>query len=223
MLVVNSLKCNNHMVIFNYIVGEKMKKIIMGAALAASLLSTQVIADTGVYVGADFQAVKYDTGISNLTGTAKLDEKDSGYKLLVGYNFTKNFGVEAHYADFGEASISGNAGDRFTIDGTTLQFNQTGKITVGAKSIGLAAVGRTELGSDFGAFIKAGLHKAELEYGVAAATASASSTDSKTKVFGAIGIDYAITPQFLVSTELNMYKFEDGDLTGVSLGLRYKF
>ena len=200
-----------------------MKKIIMGAALAASLLSTQVMADTGVYVGADYLGVNYDTGISNLTGTAKLDEKDSGYKLLVGYNITKNFGVEAHYADFGEASLSGNTGDRFTIDGTTLQFNQAGKISVGAKSTGLAAVARTEIGSDVGIFAKAGLHKAELEYAVSAATASASTSESKTKAFGAVGLDYAITSQFLVSTELSMYKFEDGDIAGLSFGLRYKF
>jgi OOP family OmpA-OmpF porin len=199
--------------------------MIKKSFIVASLLfaGTSAVADTNkYYVGMDYQNTNYDTGVSNTTGTTTLDEKDSAYKLLVGYNYTNNLGLEVHYADFGEASLSGNNGDQFDLDGNTYQFNQTAKVTLGAKSIGLAGVGKINLSKNVNAFAKLGLHRAKVELG-AVATTSDSVSETKTKPFYSVGLDFPVTSQVILSTEYSVYKFEDGDLKSLSLGLRYKF
>jgi len=199
-----------------------MKKSLILASLL--LAGTSALADANkYYVGMDYQNVKYDTGVSNLTGTASLDEKDKGYKFLIGYNYTDNFGLEVHYADFGEASLSGNNGDQFDLDGTTYQFNQTGKITFGTKSMGIATVGKTKLSDNINAFAKFGIHRAKEEIKFTEATTSDSDSETKTKPFYSVGLDFPITSQFSLSTEYSVYKFEDGDLKGLSFGVNYKF
>jgi hypothetical protein len=119
-----------------------MKKSLV---LASLILAASNVMASDSYIGINYSKVNFDTGVSNTTGTATLDENDNGYKLYLGYNYTKNFGIEVHYANFGEATLSGNNGDRFDMDGTTYEFNQTAKATISAKSIGIAAVGKKQL------------------------------------------------------------------------------
>lgn len=60
-------------------------------------------ADNGVYVGAG--ATQSDYGLSNPGGGTPFDDKDNGYKLIVGFRPLDSFGVEANYIDHGNATV----------------------------------------------------------------------------------------------------------------------
>ena len=64
------------------------------------------------YYGVSFSSIKYDTGVTPVSGSISLDESSFGYKLKVGNMFNNHFAMEVFYADYGEASIQGNNGDR---------------------------------------------------------------------------------------------------------------
>jgi len=79
-------------------------------------------ADKNWYFGVSLGTTTVDSGISNLTGTAQLDENDSGYKILIGKKIDKTISIEGFYADFGESSLTGNNGDTFDSGNTTFTF-----------------------------------------------------------------------------------------------------
>ncbi len=200
-----------------------MKKSLILASLLLASSSVMATNIDNTYMGMNYNKIDFNSGVTNTTGTSNLDEKDNGYKLYLGYNYTKNIAVEVHYADFGEASLSGNNGDRFDLGGTTYEFNQTANITIGSKSLGIATVGKTKLTNNIDVFAKIGLHRAKEEANIAATTVSDSTSETKTKLFYSAGLSYPITSQLSATAEYQIYKFNDGDIKGFSVGLNYKF
>jgi OOP family OmpA-OmpF porin len=81
-------------------------KLQFSAALIAAALALPVAAQTQAqsYIGASVgsSAQKYSADGSSDT------VNETAYKLFAGYNFTKNYGLEAGYADFGDADSSGD-------------------------------------------------------------------------------------------------------------------
>jgi opacity protein-like surface antigen len=75
-------------------------------ALAALLLAAPLAqaADNGFYVGAG--VTQSDYGLSNPNNAEPFDDKDGGWKLIAGWRPLDNFGIEASYADHGDAVIS---------------------------------------------------------------------------------------------------------------------
>jgi opacity protein-like surface antigen len=70
-------------------------------ALAGILLATTAVAhaaDNGFYVGAGVGRTDFDID-------GALDDKDNGYKAIVGFRLLDSFGVEVNYADHGEAVV----------------------------------------------------------------------------------------------------------------------
>ena len=73
-----------------------MKKIIMGAALAASLLSTQVSAD--MYVGIDMLSSKNTfTADANRLGSASADDDSKAFKLKIGSANSDGWRFQGYY------------------------------------------------------------------------------------------------------------------------------
>ena len=95
-----------------------MKKLLLISAFIGSISIAN--ADT-FYVGAGGGKTTVDTGAS--VGTASLDEDDAGFKFFTGVVFNQFFAMEYFYNYYGEAGISGNNGQTFTIDGTQYQFS----------------------------------------------------------------------------------------------------
>ena len=84
------------MVIFDYIIGEKMKKIIMGAALAASLLSIHLSAD--MYVGIDMLSSKNTFTVDvNGLGSASVDDDSKAFKLKIGSSNSDGWRYQGYY------------------------------------------------------------------------------------------------------------------------------
>ncbi len=69
------------------------------------------------YFGFGLMQTEVESGLSALTGTAALDEKDWGEKLFAGINLNKNFDLEFAFNKFGETVLSCNNNDTFVSDG----------------------------------------------------------------------------------------------------------
>lgn len=61
-------------------------------------------ADNGVYLGAGITHSDY--GLDNPDGLSPFDDRDTGYKLFAGWRPLDRFGVEASYADHGQATVA---------------------------------------------------------------------------------------------------------------------
>jgi opacity protein-like surface antigen len=76
----------------------------IAAALAlCSLTSLSQAADNGFYLGAGITQSEY--GLTNPINATPFDDEDNGYKLIVGWRPLDSFGVEASYADHGDAVL----------------------------------------------------------------------------------------------------------------------
>ena len=103
-----------------------MKKLVsilvLWAVVMVAPLSAAEADATNWYFGAGYLQSEADTDIAGLTGTASLDEKDSGFKIFGGYQFNPYLGLEMAYADLGTVSLKGNNGDTFTYKGAAYSF-----------------------------------------------------------------------------------------------------
>lgn len=170
------------------------------------------------YVGAGYGLSEIDTGVSGLTGTAALDEDNSGFKILGGLKFNQFLGIEVGYTDFGEAELSGNNGDRFSIGGTTYQFIADGvKLSAEATSIQIAAVYFIPLDYYLGEsmkyfepFLKLGISFWDVEYSMTAANVdqARADDDGSDAIFG-IGINFKIHEKFHLRTEWERHNTEE--------------
>ena len=93
-----------------------MKKLLASSLLMASAalpLTSYAGADSGLYIGGS-------VGQSALEADFNFDEKDTGYKVLVGYNFglvpLVDLAVEADYRDFGSFEGGGLSADVVAFD-----------------------------------------------------------------------------------------------------------
>lgn len=84
-------------------------KITSAFICTLQLLATSVIAegqnkDRSWYLGAGLGLTELDPDTNN-TGYSVTDDKDSGFKLFGGYDFTERLTLEGFYADLGSAQI----------------------------------------------------------------------------------------------------------------------
>jgi len=104
-----------------------MKKMLFTFVL--TMLSAQVVdAASGSYAGVS-------AGQSRLSSDAcdglpiSCDFSDTGWKIFVGYQATKNFGLEVSFIDFGEFTATGPGGTA-TIEFSGFSFVGTGTVPV---------------------------------------------------------------------------------------------
>lgn len=74
--------------------------LLVGLILAAPLSRA---ADNGIYLGGG--VTQTDFGFSNPGNFSPFDNKDNGYKLILGVRPLDSFGVELNYADHGRAVV----------------------------------------------------------------------------------------------------------------------
>jgi OOP family OmpA-OmpF porin len=205
-----------------------MKKYLVAAGIAALFSSTAFAQasqnKTPLYLGFSAGQTKIDTGVSGLTGTASLDESDTGYKIFGGYKFDNVWSAEIQYADFGKASLKGNNGDRFTFEGTQYQFTaNNSEVSVKAKSFGAAIVAGYDVSTVIRPYVKLGLHRWDSDASVTSNAGNASISDSGTDPFYGIGIQFSITDQLAARVEAEHYKYDSEKAQLISAGLMYRF
>ena len=183
-----------------------MKKHLLVALVGTALILPFAAQAEGAYIGASVGRAESELD----TNGRSLKDRDTGYKLNAGFDFTKNFGVEVGYGDFGKPSISGSG------------------ITVSAKprSYYLAGTVTYPFDEQFSVFAKAGVTRNRTKV---SATGSGSTKYRNTDAILGVGAAYNVAKNMAVVIEYdNVGKTIDepgislkSDM--VSIGLRYKF
>lgn len=201
-----------------------MKKLFLSTFLiAGTTLSSVAHAQAeNFYVGGSFGRTSVDTGITAITAT--LDEEDTGSKFYVGYKLSETISVEAHYADLGEASLSGNNGSTFQLGGTTFQFTaNNAKIGVSATSFGVSGLAYLPINQELKPFVRFGIQSWETKFKVSSTNYSGGLKFDGTDPFFGFGLDYKINDTMDVRAEYEVYKGDGEDVGMLSAGLRINF
>ena len=196
-----------------------MKKFIV-AAIAALIPS--VASAEGFYVGALYGSTSLDTGVDTVVG-ATLDEDDTGYAFVIGNEIDENVSIEGFYIDFGEASLKGDSGDTFVFDGTTYVFNASATIKATGTSMGVAGKLHFDMTEKLSGFFKIGMHSWDTEETLAAATASATTTDDGIDILIGIGAEYDISEKVAFVVGYDKYTLDDDDVTFLNGGIKIRF
>ena len=164
-----------------------------------------------------------DTGLTSLTGSATLNEKDGGYRIFGGIRFCKFFSVESGFHDLGEATFQGNSGDTFKDENgfqwTVLANNS--KFTIDARTVTLGGTAYLPLGQifrvkwldTFAPFATAGGHhwKGRINFNTQGFT-PASSKDNDFDIYYGGGLQLDFPYRFGLRFEWNRYNI-DADIS----------
>jgi len=202
-------------------------KLFQKSLIASSLAMASVAAiaaDANFYMGLGFTKTEIDTGVSALTGTASLDEDDTGYKLFAGTNIDKNIFVEAHYADLGKATLKGNNGDRFNFEGSTYQFTANNvSISAEGETYGLAFGYKFLVSEELVPYVKLGVHNWEMNSSITSSAGSVSLNEDGTDEFYGFGAEYKLSDQVSIRGEFERFKFDSEDVDSMNLSVISKF
>lgn len=183
-----------------------MKKLALIAVVAALAVPFAAQAD-GSYLGVNVGSAKQKVSVNGNSGSAR----DTAAKVYGGYNFDKNFGVEAGYADFGNAQ-------KTLADGTS--FNAK------SHAFYFAGTATAPINDQFAVFAKLGVtaNRSKLS-----SSSGGNTTKNNTDAMIGVGASYAINNQLSAVAEYENFgkvaKGNGGDIKAemYSVGLRYKF
>ena len=193
---------------------------ILTALVVLAIFAVDVsLGSYSYYLGGSFGRTDVDTGISALTGTAQLDDEDTGYKLFAGVDLNEIFSVEAHYADLGESSLTGNSGDTYILDGTLFTFSGTAGVVVEGTSFGVSALARLPIEGRIKPFAKFGVHFWDLDAAFSSTFGSASLSDDGTDIFYGAGVEVMATDTLSARAEFERFDFGGDDVDFLSIGL----
>lgn len=190
------------------------RKILAAAALAAC--GTLAHADqVGAYIGGNLGYATYNVDCQGYY--VSCDDNDTGYKLFGGYNFTKQWGVEVDYIDFGKATW-------------TDTFYRTKALGLSGSMLGAAGVFNFDFGvnSKWAGAARLGLGSVTLD----GSGYLENGSQSNTKLYGGFDVTYAITPQVKLRGGLDLTSGEyttidgyhsDGGMYLFSVGLSVHF
>ena len=196
-----------------------MKKIML-TLLAFSMLSFQSVKSEEFYIGIDYLNNEIDTGVTNISST--LDEKDNGYSLYAGMPLSDTMDIEVSYNDFGEASLSGNNGDQFILDGTTYQFTTTATLAASATSIGVAAKQKIELSEGVKLYGKLGVHQWDSELSITGTSTTTNVDEDGTDVFYGAGLEVNLA-NLQGRVGYSMYDLDGDEVDSINVGFSYNF
>jgi len=153
-----------------------------------------------------------DSGLvsAGVTGlSSSLDEKDTGYKLQLGYKFTPNWAIEGGYVDLGKFKYNAT----FTGGGANAEVKASGW--------NIAGVGTVPINDRFSLFGKLGLIDAKVKGSVTATgpggTASGNTSSTKSKANWGIGANYGVSKAWGLRAEWERFsKLGDKNTTGES-------
>ena len=181
--------------------------VLPAAVMAVSAPAVAQQSDAGWYIGGSYGMSTFDLDTTGITNPS-VDDSDSGFKIFGGFQFTKHWGAEVGYVDFGKAGIRGSViGIPFTGD-------------LGITAFTLAGTGTLPLGTNFALLGKVGLAQWEADASVSGA---GSASDSGSDMFYGIGARYSFNKNLSVQAEYEVLDMDVDSVTMMSIGLRYKF
>ena len=174
-----------------------IKALLTATGLAAALAMAGPAA-AQLYLGATVGQAEFKEGC---LGTGECDEKDTAWRILGGFQFSKFFAAEIGYYDFGEAS--------------------SGNLKLEAEAFELVAVGSFPLTDRFSVYGKIGGYQGKLE--------GAGFDEDSTDLTYGIGARWDFTKRLGVRGEWQRYESLGGgnlietDVDVLSIGLIFSF
>ena len=196
-----------------------MKKFIVATIVA---LIPSVASAEGFYVSALYGSTSLDTGTDTVVG-ATLDEDDTGYAFVIGNEIDESVSIEGFYIDFGEATLKGDSGDTFVLDGTAYEFTASATIKAAVTSMGVAGKLHFGMAEKLNGFFKLGMHSWDSEVTTAAATGSATVTDDGVDILMGIGAEYDVSEKVAFVVGYDKYTLDDDDVTFLHGGIKIRF
>ena len=123
----------------------KTNQVVAAGALSIAICLPGVAMGQGLYLGGAIGSSSFKQGCDDLPAGLSCKKTDSGWKGFAGYQITRNWGLEAGYAEFGKAKASG----------TFMGFDASADARVWGW--GLAGTGTLPLSSQFDLFGKLGV------------------------------------------------------------------
>ncbi len=195
-----------------------LKKIIMILLLG---IGVNTASANQYYVGLDFNEIEVNTGVKNIS--SNLDEEDTILKFTGGYKLDDKISLEAFYLDFGEASLSGVSGNRFSYGGSTYEFNQTAKIALTVDTIGIGARYNIFNEGKSALYGIAGIHSYDVSLSVASGTGSTSVTETGNDPYYGVGYNYLVADNIKLNISYQNYEFDNDSIDGFLFGVQYDF
>lgn len=203
-----------------------MKKIANVLSLTIVLGASSVQAgDSNFYVGLGYGATDANSNIANTTGSIKLDESDSGFKIFAGYQFNKNIAVEGFYTDLGSFSLSGDSGETYTLDGRSLAFLSDGTSTLDSTTFGVAGVFSFPINDTVSPYAKLGFHRWDMKGNQHLLASSLTNDDGTDPMYG-LGINVSFNNDLQLRIEyerLDIDSIYASHVDYASVGLAYSF
>jgi OmpA-OmpF porin, OOP family len=189
--------------------GGVVKKLLFVAALiVASAASAQ---DKGFFIGGHIGQADAKSACDNLAGTGiSCDSKDSSWKILGGYQFSRHFAAELGYTDGGSV---------------TATFGSL-REEIEASVFDLVAVGILPVVDRLAVYGKLGLYRAETED---TTNFGFSAKETNTDITYGFGVRYDFSGKFALRGEWQRYadvgggEIGESDVDVISVGLLFRF
>ena len=92
----------------------KTNQVVAAGALSIAICLPGVAMGQGLYLGGAIGSSSFKQGCDDLPAGLSCKKTDSGWKGFAGYQITRNWGLEAGYAEFGKATTY-RRGDEFSM------------------------------------------------------------------------------------------------------------
>ncbi len=194
-----------------------MKKTILAFIATAATLGavTAHAAEPGPYLGIGGVYAKNQYNIANDTTSGDKKSNKVGGKIYGGYQFDKNFAIEAGYTQFGKKKYDYTVG------------SESGSVEAKAKSFYIAGKAAYPINEQFSVFGKLGVGRNKNDVNAYGLAANLNNNGNKTALYAAVGAEYMITPKFGLEVSYERYgknKTDQGRKNGAfGFGARYHF
>lgn len=190
-----------------------MSRLTWAAALAIGLVSAPALAadDQGFYAGVGAGEMSVDFS-GDFEGTPiSFDDGDTAFRLFGGWQFNRNFGIEAGYADGGSAS------ETYVIEGVDVD------VDIDVTGFDLLLRGVVPMGESFYAFAQAGMIFWDADLTASADGVSESAGDSGEDLAYGAGFGFDFGDSASVRFEYMFYDISDVDVEAIMASILWKF
>lgn len=201
------------------------KYFIIFIALLSFSFNTYASSLDDFSFGVIFSDNEVRTDVSSLTGTATLDEDDTGYGIYLKFKLSDNFNITTFYHDFGEAVLSGNNGDQFSYSGSTYEFQTTASFSLEAETFGIGLEYMIDLIEGLSLTPKFGVHSWDSDIKVASSVLNGTIADDDAiiDIFYGVGISGLVNESFRVNASYDVYDFDLNDVESINFTVEYIF
>jgi OmpA-OmpF porin, OOP family len=189
----------------------KQQLVLIAALLALGLSTASFAQAQGVYLGGSIGQAQARSWCDTEPGitVAACDDKDTGWKVFLGYRFHRNFAAEASFMNAGEYSATVNF------------FGTPASVSTDATAFGLAALGILPVSEQLELFGKLGFVNGESDAEVVVGGSRVAVGDRGTELTFGLGAVYNVAPRFGIRAEWE--NIDDADISMLSVGIQYRF